>query len=392
MPATPSGTPRRVAVIGAGGRVGRAVTAALLRDAWDVTAVLREPGRHDLPHHPRLSIARGDAQHPERLAPLLATVEAAVLAVTPFTGPPESFEGFDPDYYLKIVGGLVEHWRAPRRRLVAVGLAATLRLDSGGLVMDDPALFPPFLRPFAEAHARQAEALAPRPAVPSGAYARQAGAIAARPEVPSGAYARQAGAIAARPEVPSGESEAHTRPEAPSGEAEGHARLAAAVALRPEVPSGEAEAHARQAEALAAPAGAPSGEAAALARQGAAPGRPAVARSPGAEAPAGAGAAGPDWAILVPPSGFGLPEPPVSTADESTADGGASAAADRSGRAASAASGAAERRYALVSEPVTLSQATASLSHATYAAAVAAELAEPTVHRARALVVPVLAE
>jgi putative NADH-flavin reductase len=159
MSATSFESPRRAAVIGAGGRVGRAVTAALLREAWDVTAVVREPGRHDLPPHPRLRVAPGDARLPRRLAPVLGTVEAVVLAVTPFTAPPESFDGFDPDYYVAIVTGLAAHWRAPRRRLVAVGLAATLRLDSGGRVMDDPALFPPFLYPFAQAHARQADAL-----------------------------------------------------------------------------------------------------------------------------------------------------------------------------------------------------------------------------------------
>ncbi|MFD9701629.1 hypothetical protein [Lentzea sp. NPDC059081] len=37
---------------------------------------------------------------------------------------------------------------------MTVGLTATLALDSGENVMDDPALFPPRLRPFAEAHGR----------------------------------------------------------------------------------------------------------------------------------------------------------------------------------------------------------------------------------------------
>lgn len=159
MPDTSAEPSRRAAVIGAGGRVGRAVTAALLRDSWDVVAVVRDPERHDLPPHPRLHVTRGDAQRPDGLAPALATVEAAVLAVTPFTAPPDSFDGFDPDYYVTIVTGLAAHWPAPHRRLVAVGLAATLRLDTGELVMDDPELFPPFLRPFALAHARQADAL-----------------------------------------------------------------------------------------------------------------------------------------------------------------------------------------------------------------------------------------
>ncbi|MFD2765200.1 NAD(P)-dependent oxidoreductase [Micromonospora eburnea] len=150
---------RHVAVLGAAGRVGRAVTAALLRAEQRVTAVLRDPARHQLPPHPMLRTAQGDAQHAEQLAPVLRTADAVVLAVTPFTAPPPSFDGFDLDYYAKIVTGLDEHWTRRHRRLVAVGLTATLRLDSGDLVMDDPTLFPPRLAPFAEAHARELPAL-----------------------------------------------------------------------------------------------------------------------------------------------------------------------------------------------------------------------------------------
>lgn len=151
---------RRVAVFGAAGRVGRAVTAALLQRNLHVDAVLRDPSRHDLPGHPNLHVIRGDAQRPQELAASLRTVDAIVLSVTPFTAPPPSFDGFDLDYYADIVAGIDANWRSPRRRLVAVGLTATLRLDTGGAVMDDPALFPPELRPFAEAHARQLPALA----------------------------------------------------------------------------------------------------------------------------------------------------------------------------------------------------------------------------------------
>lgn len=93
------------------------------------------------------------------MASILRTVDSVVLAVTPFTAPPESFDDFDVDYYAKIIAGIEAHWHRPRRRLIAVGLTAALRLDSGGLVMDDPTLFPPRLRPFAEAHARGFSAL-----------------------------------------------------------------------------------------------------------------------------------------------------------------------------------------------------------------------------------------
>ncbi|WP_039828001.1 NAD(P)-dependent oxidoreductase [Nocardia testacea] len=149
---------RHIAVFGAAGRVGRAVAAALLRDGHEVSGVVREPGRcRDLPAD--LSVFAGDARYPAESAALLRGVDAVVLAVTPFTAPPDSFDGFDIDYYAHIVAGIERHWDRERRRLVAVGLAATLELDSGGHLCDDADLFPPRLRPFAEAHLRQLTAL-----------------------------------------------------------------------------------------------------------------------------------------------------------------------------------------------------------------------------------------
>lgn len=149
---------RHIAVLGAAGRVGRAVTAALLRDGHEVTGVVREPARHrDLP--PDLRVIAGDAQNPVAATALLREVDAVVTAVTPFPAPPESFDGFDIDYYARIVAVLDRYWDRPHRRLIAVGLAATLELDSGGHLCDDAGLFPPRLRPFAEAHLRQLAAL-----------------------------------------------------------------------------------------------------------------------------------------------------------------------------------------------------------------------------------------
>ncbi|WP_203923617.1 NAD(P)H-binding protein [Rugosimonospora africana] len=55
---------RQVAVLGAAGRVGRAVTAALLQRDLHVDAVLREPTRHDLSHHPRLRVVSGRRSAP----------------------------------------------------------------------------------------------------------------------------------------------------------------------------------------------------------------------------------------------------------------------------------------------------------------------------------------
>jgi len=160
MPDASSTVPQRVAVLGAAGRVGRALTSALLQRGAHVDAVLRDPGRRALPPHARLRVIQGDARHAGELAAHLRAVDALALSVTPFTAPPASFDGFDLDYYASIVAGIDAHWRGSHRRLVAVGLTATLRLDTGGTVMDDQTLFPAELRPFAEAHARQLPALA----------------------------------------------------------------------------------------------------------------------------------------------------------------------------------------------------------------------------------------
>lgn len=242
--------PGRVAVFGAAGRAGRAITAALLEQGLHVDAVLREPSRHDLPTHARLRVLRGDAQRPDELAESLRGTDAVVLAVTPFTAPPSSFDGFDLDYYAGIVRGVDAVWQRPRRRLVAVGLTATLRLDSGQPVMADPTLFPPGLTPFAEAHARQLPALA-------------------------------------------------------------------GTTL--------------------------------------------------------------DWAILAPPAGFGAAAEPAGS--------GAATEPAGSGTVPEPAAGPG---YRLVPEPLTREQATARLTHARYARAVAAEVVHPTVHAARVAVVPVV--
>ncbi|MEV0109366.1 NAD(P)H-binding protein [Nocardia sp. NPDC050799] len=149
---------RHIAVLGAAGRVGRAVTAALLRDGHEVTGVVREQARHrDLPVD--LRVTAGDARNLVASKALLHGVDAVVTAVTPFPAPPDSFDGFEIDYYARIVADLDRYWHRPHRRLIAVGLAATLELDSGGRLGDDAGLFPARLRPFAEAHLRQLAAL-----------------------------------------------------------------------------------------------------------------------------------------------------------------------------------------------------------------------------------------
>ncbi len=144
-------------VLGAAGRVGSAVVTALLRRGHDVTAITRDPSQHAFPHHPRLRIRQGDAQRPGLLSGTLQGASGVVLAVTPFTAPPATFDGFDRDYYATIICGLGRALAGSR--LVCTGLTATAELDDGGHYLDHGDLFPPFLAPFADAHLRAVPAL-----------------------------------------------------------------------------------------------------------------------------------------------------------------------------------------------------------------------------------------
>jgi putative NADH-flavin reductase len=146
-----------VVVLGAGGRVGSAVVNALLRRGHPVTAVVRDPSRHAFPDDARLRVRQGDAQRPGLLSGTLREAGGVVLAVTPFTAPPQTFDGFDRDYYAAMIAGLGR--AMPGGRLVCTGLTATAELDDGTRFLDHADLFPPFLAPFADAHLRVTAAL-----------------------------------------------------------------------------------------------------------------------------------------------------------------------------------------------------------------------------------------
>ncbi|MCE0535257.1 NAD(P)H-binding protein [Kineosporia rhizophila] len=151
-------------VTGAGGRAGRAVVAEAVRRGRPVVAVVRDPARAaDLSGAEGVRVIAGNALAPARLTPArlgLTTAPAGwVSTVSPFTAPPASFEGFDPGFYSKVGRAALDSLEAAGgERLVVVGLFATLS-HAGGRVLDDAALFPPTLRPFAEAHAAGVQTL-----------------------------------------------------------------------------------------------------------------------------------------------------------------------------------------------------------------------------------------
>ncbi|SNX57651.1 hypothetical protein SAMN06272735_2124 [Streptomyces sp. TLI_55] len=142
-----------IVVFGGGGRAGRAVTAEARRRGYGVTAVVREPARYPELHAEGVSVVRGDVTDPGSVRAVAGGHVAAVHAVSPFSGPEQGFDALDPDFFVTaadaLLGGLTA---AGVRRLVAVGLFANLLGADGRPVMDDPAVFPPEIRPFARAH------------------------------------------------------------------------------------------------------------------------------------------------------------------------------------------------------------------------------------------------
>ncbi|WP_155371408.1 NAD(P)-dependent oxidoreductase [Catellatospora vulcania] len=143
----------RIVVFGAGGRAGRAVTAEARARGHQVTAVVRDPGRHPGLSAEGVSVVAGDVTAAAPMADLVRGHDAVVHAVSPFSGPEQGFASLDPDFFGKAADALTSGLTAAGvARLVVVGLFANLRDADGRLIMDDPAAFPAEIRPFAVAH------------------------------------------------------------------------------------------------------------------------------------------------------------------------------------------------------------------------------------------------
>ncbi|BCB89934.1 NAD(P)-dependent oxidoreductase [Phytohabitans suffuscus] len=139
-----------IAIFGAGGRAGRAVSAEARLRGHSVTAVVRHPDRHpDIP-----SAVRGDVTDPASVSAVVRGHDAVVHAVSPASGPRElATVDLDPEFFTKAAGALLHGLsRAGVPRLIVIGLFANLTDARGRLLLDDPAVLPAELRPFALAH------------------------------------------------------------------------------------------------------------------------------------------------------------------------------------------------------------------------------------------------
>lgn len=150
---------RGVTILGAGGRAGRALGSVLIARGHQVTGLVRRPQKHRDLERSGVRLVGGDATSADDVGGAIAGAGAVVNAVTPFSEPPPDFVGFDEAFYARVVEAISGTAFPHDIRLFGIGLFATLPLAEGGLVMDDPTRFPPFLLPFARAHLRQLEVL-----------------------------------------------------------------------------------------------------------------------------------------------------------------------------------------------------------------------------------------
>lgn len=137
----------RIVVFGAGGRAGRAVIGEAVRRGIEVTAVVRDPAKHeDLSSAgDGVRLAAGDVTDPDSVARLAAGHDAAVNAAADLAVPAADFF---PASVRALSDGL---GRAGVRRLVAVGLASLLPDVTGTPLLDSPG-YPQEYREFLLGH------------------------------------------------------------------------------------------------------------------------------------------------------------------------------------------------------------------------------------------------
>lgn len=137
----------KVMVIGAGGRVGRAATAEAVRRGHAVTAVVREPARHEDLAALGVTLVAGDVTDADVLSTLATGHDAVVAAV--YDSSSTDPHGFFVATAQALTDGLA---RAGVARLVWVGLASLLPTSDGTLLMDTDG-YPNDHRGFFLAHA-----------------------------------------------------------------------------------------------------------------------------------------------------------------------------------------------------------------------------------------------
>ncbi|WP_329114073.1 NAD(P)-dependent oxidoreductase [Streptomyces sp. NBC_01353] len=143
---------KNIIVFGAGGRVGRAAVNEAVARGHRVTAVVRDPAKYRDLEGSSVRLVRGDVTDPASVAALAAGHGAAVNASARLDIPSE-------EYFTAAARALVSGLdRAAVRRLLTVGIGATLETAPGVRVMDGPE-FPAAFRTFSQGHVAEFELL-----------------------------------------------------------------------------------------------------------------------------------------------------------------------------------------------------------------------------------------
>jgi putative NADH-flavin reductase len=142
----------KIIVFGAGGRAGRRAVVEAASRGHQVTAVVRDPGKHQHPTDVGVSLVAGDVTSADDVANLAAGHDAAINAAARMDLPSEQFF---PATARALIDGLA---RAGVGRLVAIGIGSVLETAPGVAVHDAPD-YPAEYRAFSLGHAAQLEVL-----------------------------------------------------------------------------------------------------------------------------------------------------------------------------------------------------------------------------------------
>lgn len=142
----------RIAVFGAGGRVGQATVGEARRRGHQVTAVVRGPARYSDLAGDGVHLVAGDITDVDDVARVAEGHDAAISAVYDAGARPDAFF---TGAARALLDGLT---RAGVGRLIVVGLASVLKTASGVALMDTPG-YPQEYRVFYLGHAAGADVL-----------------------------------------------------------------------------------------------------------------------------------------------------------------------------------------------------------------------------------------
>jgi len=134
----------KIAVFGAGGRIGSRIVTEALNRGHDVTAVVRHPEDYKV-IHPHLKVAKGDLFKTQDVETGAYDQDAVVSAYSPAQGiPPSTIT----EVAVPLTNGLKQ---AHTQRVVIVGGAGSLEVSPGLKLVDSPG-FPEAYKATAKAH------------------------------------------------------------------------------------------------------------------------------------------------------------------------------------------------------------------------------------------------